>query len=409
MIVATALIAASLLSIYFLVDTPSHEAGSFTSIGNGVTFSRAWELLNASVSDLPGGPWKILDVLGMASDLPAAPFPSFEQSLNGTMSTCGKLGGVSLWNSSSIPTFTGTFNSGAAPFWSFVLGNGTATYHYATVLLGNPVVYSSAASTSCIDSAGLSGSNYPSTDTMAQGSVAVARSGFRATGAEFSSKHSPIVEYYVLGVPQLIELDQGPGWGVDYFRCDLTGVSGIQNYTVYLTDSGGNSTIDNGWISCTVSDYKVDFSSTPVNVTPPGAAGNYTALPFQVEFPPNGTTPAFYDGWGLASWMLKIGLDSGSMEPLQVAPATCLHWVSTLSDCPAAANGWFVVLLSSDGGWLDSFPSSTAQMSWSIPNVLITSNDEIVIVQPVSTSATGAVVTASGTSGGPAVEGEGTL
>ncbi len=386
-----------------------HGSGASTSPvnpGNGLTFLQAFGPVNESVQGTSGSPWTPTSIVGIAPQAPAAPLPNYRLSLNETLRLCQELPGVTVWNSSGIPVFNGTLNSGAAPFWSFIFKNATGAYMYATNLEGKVTVDPpSTTFEACLMAGGL-GSSYllnPTENTPAASELA-----YSTYGENFSSQHSPLVEYYVLGNAQLLDPDASPlGWIVNYFRCDQVGVSGIQDYlAVGNLDNGNESGVveDNGWLTCTYSDYDLAFES-PSNATPSGTAGRYISIPFQVTFPPSGNQTTYYDGWGLLSWMTDLTLTDSEGQQLLPTAATCAAWVPELADCPASDQGWFAVLLSENGAWLDSYPATPGSGSWTIPNVIVSSTDQLVIVTPNSWNASEDALSLYGTPNAPAVIG----
>ncbi|MGD0588356.1 MAG: hypothetical protein ABSA63_06135 [Thermoplasmata archaeon] len=376
--------------------------------GNGLTFEQAFASVNATLASSAGGPWQPTSILGIATQLPAAPLPNYKDSLNQTMRLCGALPGVTVWNSSGIPVFTGTLNSGAAPFWSFIFKNASGSYTFATNLQGQVQIdVPSVTLTNCVQAAGI-GSSYfvnPSVDTPTVSQVA-----YSAAGRNFSVEFSPLAEYYVLGNDQILEPDASPfGWVVNYFRCDTVGVAGIQNYTAVgvLTSAGKSTTfVDNGWLSCNLSNYQVDFGLVSRNATTSFGSTTDVRLPFQVTskgvLSDNRT---LYDGWGFLSWMSKVQVLGGNGTALPVSTTTCLSWVPSLADCPSSGLGWFAVLLSQNGAWLDSYPSISDSPAWTIPNVIVSSQDQMVIVVPGSWNTSADTVDIGGTEPSPAVSG----
>jgi hypothetical protein len=347
-------------------------------------------------------------ILGIASEVPASPLPDYKDSLNLTMRLCGALPGVTVWNSSGIPVFTGTLNSGAAPFWSFVFENASSSYVYATNLQGKIQIDGpSGALTSCVQAAGISSGSIvnPPVDTPNVAQVA-----YGAAGGNFSARHSPLVEYYVLGNDQILEPDASPfGWVVNYFRCDIVGVSGLQNYSaVGVLASGGKSPtfVDNGWLTCALSDYRLVFAAISANATSSFGSTTDVSIPFLVTAPgalKNNTT--LYDGWGLLSWMTRLQLMGGNGQPLSVSAPTCRSWVPSTVDCPASGSGWFMLLLSQTGEWLDSYPSVSNASDWAVPNVILSSQDRLVLVCPESWNISANTIDVSGNPLAPEIAG----
>ena len=405
------LLVLSVLAFRFVSPTTS-PATSPANPGNGLTFNQAFAPVNATVANYTGGPWLPTSIVGIATEVPAAPLPNYLSSLNLTMRLCGELPGVTVWNASGIPVFTGDLNSGAAPFWSFVFKNASGSYLYSTDLEGAIRVDGpSSTFTNCLQAAGI-GSSYivnPSVDTPSVAQVA-----YSAAGEAFSTKHSPLVEYFVYGSAQVLEPDASPfGWVVNYFRCDLVGVSGLQNYTaVGVLASGGESTTftDNGWLTCTLSEYRIAFGAILGNSTVSFGSTTDVSLPFLVTSPAalkNNTT--VYDGWGLLTWMTRLQLLGGNGQPLSVSRATCQAWVPSLTDCPSNSSGWFAVLLSQNGAWLDSYPSAANASAWAIPNVILSDQDQLVVVCPGSWNLSADIINVHGTPLAPEVTGFATL
>jgi hypothetical protein len=328
------------------------------------------------------------------------------------MRLCGQLTGVTVWNASGIPVFTGSLNSGAAPFWSFVFKNASGSYTYATNLQGKVRVDSpSSIVANCLQAAGIDSSYIvnPSIDTPETAQLA-----YSAAGEAFSTRHSPLVEYYVLGNDQVLDPDASPfGWVVNYFRCDIAGVSGLQNYSaVGFLDSGNKSAqfVDNGFLTCTVSNYRIAFAAIPLNATTMFGSTTDTSLPFQVTFPASpSNNSTFYDGWGLLAWMTKLQLLGSNGQPLPVSPATCQSWVPSVADCPANSSGWSMLLLSQTGAWLDSYPSVSNASDWAVPNVILSSEDQFVLVCPDVWNLSGDAIIVNGGPSAPVVTGSATL
>ena len=218
----------------------------------------------------------------------------------------------------------------------------------------------------------------------------------------------------MLGNAQIAGPDASPfGWIVNYFRCDFVGVSGLQNYTAVgvLTSANGSvAFVDNGWITCTLPNYQLTSDQSRETQRQLSGVLSDLSVPFQVTLPgvlKNNRT--FYDGWGLLTWMTQPNLIGSGGQPLPISPAYCESWVPSLSDCPANSSGWFAVLLSQNSAWLDSYPSSTNSSAWAIPNVIVSSQDQLVLVCPSSWNLTADNLTITGTQSAPPVTGFTTL
>jgi hypothetical protein len=371
-------------SYWILVQQSSGQAVGI-HLGNGLTFDQAFTPVNATITNLNAGPWQPISVLGIATEAPVAPAPYYSTSLNLTMRLCGELPGVTVWNSTGIPVFAGSLNSGAAPFWSFLFKNSTGSLAYATNL-GGAVRIDGPSPTlaNCVQAAGIN-LNFtvnPSVDTPA-----IAQTAFSAAGRTFSAEYSPIVQYYVLGSTQIGFVAASPfGWIVNYFRCDLVGVSGYQNYSAVGDLASGNDSatfVNNGWVTCTLPSYHIVFVTPPPNTTNSSVGTTDVSLPFLVSTPrvlANNTT--LYDSSDLLTWMTRLQLATGSDGLLPSSPDTRQAWVPSLSDCQSNGSGWSTLLQSQTGAWLDSYPSTTNDSAWAIPNVIVSSQDRFILVCP---------------------------
>lgn len=364
-----------------------------TNVGNGVTFNASFQAVGLSIDSLPGGPWSLVSVSGVASTVPLAAQPMVDYeanySLNETAQVCGALPGVTAWNMTLLPTFTGAPDSGAAPFWSLVFKNGSGSTAFATDIEGSVRVYPPSPSVQeCAKVTGLAEASPidPGIDTSE-----VADAAFSGAKSSITRVVTPLVEYYVYGAPQQVDVDSAPVWILNIFRCDLAGVSGVQNYTaVGVNSTGAIFAIDAGFLTCTSPEgYSLLPEPSSNSTYGPNASSRSFEIPFQVSFPatPNGTR--FYDGWGLQPWMFRVAAQNASHSSLPIATPTCVDWVESVQNCPATPDGWFAVLTTASGTWLDAYPSSPSNDSWVYPNALVVSNDCLVVVVPASWNTTG--------------------
>jgi hypothetical protein len=149
--------------------------------------------------------------------------------------------------------------------------------------------------------------------------------------------------------------------------------------------------------------YKFVFSGITSNSS---AGTNWTAAKFQVNLAyPNGTLTSDWDAWGLANWMTFLNLTNASGPQPLLAPSSCASWVSTLSDCPSNASGWFAVLTSSYGEWIDSYGMENGTPRWANPVDGIASNQSLVIVTPTTWNVAGSTLSVGSTTNESAVSG----
>ena len=129
------------------------------------------------------------------------------------------------------------------------------------------------------------------------------------------------------------------------------------------------------------------FASPIINAT---ATTTLATIGFQVAIAyPNGTLSNFYDEIGLANWMTGWNLSTSSGSALPLATPVCKEWAPALTNCPANDTGWYAVLLSSGGEWINSYGATPNGTSWSIPIDALVSHQQLVIVTPSSWNLSG--------------------
>jgi len=384
-VVATSLV----LTVYGgAVRAPTSVPGISPPLGNGISFDAAYQAVNETVQNLSGGPWFPISIYGIATELPLAADPPSEMGPNGsfnqTMAACDPLPGVTAWNTTLLPVFTGGLASGAAPFWSMVFDNNTGSIAYVTDLEGTVNLYPpSPQLQSCATLTGLVGS---STVWIPSNTTELAEKAYSIAGSAFSQNNSPLVETYVLGASQSINTDfGGPSWIVNYWRCDLTGVAWVQNYTaVALSRSANTWAVDSGFITCTARGNHTILFGNPYRQN---NAFDADFIPFQVELNTGNLT--FDDASDVRTWMLDLTLLNSTGTQLPRAETTCPYWVTSIAYCQANSTGWFAVLLSASGEWEDSFPTNPNAQTWTYSNVGLYSHETLVIVAPQSWNETG--------------------
>jgi|SRR5271157_1122162 len=372
---------------------------------DGPTFYQALAAVNGSVSTQPGGPWILYAVWGIATPIPfspnAIPWPQDNQSVN---SCQAQFNGLTLWNG-SIPLFNGSVNSGTAPFWQFAFfSNASQSISIAIDVLGTPRVYPSMSMSSRC-ALGTSLADAPWTwaryfTPFPADSPIMAQSAWDAIGGKWLSSNQPAYAAYILG---------SAWWGsgvpagliLQLARCGEVGYAGVQPIVdVVLNANGTWNNYFNGSQSC----------GNVISLGPPPVYGPfklYFAAPmltngggaltvnqsFQVTYGNRSDS----DASGLVTWMTGLNLTIAGGQRLPSVAPDCASWVPSLADCQANAPGWYAVLLSSSGAWLDSYPSSPNGSAWESPNVSFVSNQCLVVVAPSSWNVTGDVLSINGT------------
>ena len=412
-IVVIAVVAGSVGGYYYLHRS---SGGGSQVVDDGPTFYQALGQLNASVQSTPGGPWTLYTVYGIATSVPFAPSALGWQRNNETVNSCGHLlDGLTLWNG-SIPLFNGTFNSGTAPFWQLLyFSNSSRSILVATDVLGVPRVFPAIPMSSpCIVGSVLGLDPWSYADAyfthLPSDSPALAASASAVVGPQWFSENPRTFEAYRYG-NNYWGSGNPSGYLINFERCGEVGFAGDQPFaSISLTRDGafwgafiGTEGCGNDNVSGGLSPYRLGFSSAALV-----SGGNATLATASFQAISVGPPP-FSDAAGIVSWMIHLNLTSPAGSVLPPAESTCRGWVLAIDDCIAGSSGWFAVLQSPYGEWLDSYGASVSGSNWSIPNVSIVSNQQIVIICPASWNVTGDVLAASSTTADAPLSGSVTL
>ncbi len=374
-------------------------------LADGPTLLQALSIVQPSVVLTPGGPWTLFSVYGVAAKTPFSPNVVSNMNQNRTVNNCGHLfDGLTMWNG-SLPVFNGSFDSGTAPFWQLAFySNATEQVLLATVVNGTSKIYVPTG----LYGACMPWPNFPSRPDfwtsvfplLGVDSSVAARAAWNAVGPTAQKTPEPIAEIIQIGPGVLNVLgDAIDAYQINFLRCGQAGIAGgdrpLQVAGVNpLNGSHFFSFV--GTMNCalqfgdTPSDGLYRLLFTPVELVGDSLTSWATAS-FQVAFAsPNGTLTSFRDGWGLANWMTSLNLTTSTGQPLPLASSTCAAWVRSVADCHAASSGWYAVLLSSYGDWIDSYGDiANGRGGWSRPVDSMVSNQQLVIVAPATWNLTG--------------------
>jgi len=414
--IAVALIMAGGVGAFFLLEPRSGNASSV--VNDGPTLDQALAALNSSVQAQNGGPWALFSVYGIAAQVPFSPNLIGYSNTNVTVNACGPaFNGLTLWNG-SIPQFNGTFNSGTAPFWQLAyFSNVSQEILVATDVMGNahvfpPIPYPS----SCMpwyDFPGntadwTSPSEFPVVDSplAAQVTWNSVLQGSTTVG-QWVARMGPAVEIITAGPGIFMGLgDTVSAYGIFFDRCGELGVAGVQPLVGVGVGSNGT------WLgssnlthNCALlksgppgysADYDLLFSPPFVNIA---SSTTFATAGYQVAIAyPNGTVSGFYDEVGLANWMTSWNLTNSSGAQLPLGPSTCDSWVPSISDCRSDSTGWYAVILSQSGEWINSYGALPGGgVGWSEPVTALVSHQQLVIVAPSSWNLAGDKLTVNST------------
>jgi hypothetical protein len=404
-VVALIVIVAS-LSVVGVVYYVTKGGHALPTKSDGPTFYQAIAAVNGSVGDTPGGPWTLYAVWGIATPIPFSPNALGWVSNNLSVNSCGaQFNGLTLWNG-SIPLFNGSFDSGTAPFWQFAFfSNASQSILIGTDTLGAIRVYSPIAMTStCAEATALGASPWLWARLLSpfpSDSPTMAQSAWNNIGAQWRTANQPAVEAYVLGWSYWGSASP-QGLIVKFSRCGEVGYTGVQPvvYAIMNSDGTWNSNF-NGTQGCgdvitlgpppVYGSYDLYFTASMISG---GASGRTVNQSFQLTHGSRSDDP---DAGGSVSWMNTLDLTNATALRLPSSNPGCAGWVPSLTDCRASGSGWYAVLLSSSGSWLDAYPSSPNGSAWEIPNVSLVSNQYLVVVVPGSWNVTGDIFSMNGT------------
>jgi hypothetical protein len=385
---------------------------------DGPTLHQVLAAVNSSVNREGGGPWALFSVYGIAAQVPFSPNLIGYEHTNITVNSCGQaFNGLTLWNG-TIPTFDGTFDSGTAPFWQLAyFSNASQQILIVTDVLGETRLYAPISYPGqCMPWYDLpqnttqwtSPGAIPAIDSSEAAQVAwdAAPQGSSPVGA-WVSANGPETEIITAGPGVFMGFgDTLSAYGIYFDRCGELGVVGVQPLVQAGVGSDGQLLgTSNLTHNCALIysgegaiDSQYDLSFAPVSFTNDSST-IWAVSGFQVGIAlPNGSRVDFYDEVGLANWMTDWDLNSSSGSNLPLGSPMCQSWVSSLAGCPANFSGWYAVVLSATGLWVNSYGlTANGSAGWSAPVTALVSNQQLVVVCPLSWDLSGSKLTPTST------------
>ena len=395
----------SVYEIYFVPSKGTREP-SYPSPPTGwATFRTAWSSVAHAFEGFANGSWTVRFAEGAAADAPwSPPAVLWDQTNPPDWDACaGQLSGVStltFWNSSQYPfsTSSTTFSSGSAPLWTFIF-NGTGTSTFVVSWLRGQVIINGdlGPASPCFSlgppwngvfgSSGLGpvspGSELDSNE-IASAAIAEGPSAAQGHVDLVPVPPTPAFALYFPG-PQSVPITvNAPNtWVVSYGECGMAGQLG-SSFT--LTDYLFNATtgVGNQWFSthltCSDAYYLLNMTRRPV-LNPPSPSGVYREWNVTSSFLSSAIPPAWSPSdlsTSLLQWrVITTGNTGTSIPPAQ---AGCGTSSLNLSSCPAPSSGWYAVLLSTNGAWLDSYPTVANGTAWIVPGLQVADGDRMVLV-----------------------------
>lgn len=439
--VVMVLVVAGSLGGWYWLEESNHSPTAPTVRDDGPTFYQALASLNTSITNESGGPWSIFSVMGIAAQGQYSPSVKGYVSINASIPVNGcqaALDGLTMFNG-SIPIFTGTFNSGTAPFWQFAYySNETSEVLVGTNVLGVPHLFAPfPLQDNCTHAWGDFGldpaqwaEQVYSNSSLPPNSPIAAQAVWSTDDTEYLDRHLPLVELFTSGPAMLAGTQDLPygRLGVDFVSCGLVGFtgykmdpdwatgfgmayySGVNKNGSFPGGSGFNATT-NCYVGNTATvpgavtgSYQLSFS--PVSASS-GETTTWVAASTWVNFTlTNHGGGEYTDMWGLANWMTSQNLTTPSDSRLPFGMPACTSWMPSIYDCSANSSGWYAVVLSANGEWINSYgvlPIGT--VGWSEPVTALVSYQQLVIVVPRAWNVTGDILTVNSTVSSATVSG----
>jgi hypothetical protein len=379
---------------------------------NTITGLGALALVEASLVKTTSESWTLISDVGVASHDSYTPWVigGIDGSLiNASISSlatlwaCGSLPLTTVWNTSGLPVRGGNLTDGFAPFWEFLFANASGssqfvfaigTYVSGSVKVLGPLNQANP----CIRALGLGPgfvppiASLPSLETDIGGELA-----YRAL-TSLDAHFGPYAVVWTNGWPIIANSGWdstiytfGAGWIVTFYECGLVGVSPASStitswhVVVWLQNgiptSGGASSTRFG---CTLPSYNVTITEQASSRQGTGFAASFSLAD-------NGFSAGSYvaDEQGLAAWMVLPKLQRSLGGAPELAPDLCPHWLNGIASCDVPAAGWYAVLLSPGGQWLDSYGVINGSPAWADPGVPVISTETVDILSAFSLSSSG--------------------
>lgn len=378
----------------------SHEAAPGLSTG-----LQALGLVESTLPDQTNQTWTLFSTIGIASAVPFTPWIIGGYGTNATNSSwstlwaCNELPLPSVWNASALPARTGNLSDGRAPFWQFMFVSGSGSgglvfaigsYTSGLVRVVGPLTQTD----SCIEELGMgAGSSYPP-EALPDLATNVAGPLAYKVVHRLDPQYASYSVIWTSGWALMANdgwgsavYSFGAGWDADFYECDQEGVvppaSSIIAWHISIGLQNGTPTASAALgveFNCTLPSYVL--TAAEGGISDQGAAHLAS-----VDLNVTGLMRGAYapETQGLAAWMVDPEIFGSGGLPEGVSPDSCLQWVASPSACDAPASGWYAVLVSPSGSWLDSYGLIGGSPGWADPGVPIVTGEtlEVLATTPV--------------------------
>lgn len=395
-ILAAMIVVVAAVGVYLVEPRPTVAPND----PNAISFFSAFRAGEAALSNSSHSAWSLVAVMGIASAHPVNPPIGL-----GDQRSCASLASPTVWNTSSLPTVTGVALPGTTPFWQFTFLNRTSrAWIMVTVVDRHAHVLGPIAPWApCSQVYGVNNTTnlagYPSISPRID-TTTVAPLAWSAVGASFMAAHPMSAVYYTMGNQPLgIFGWNAVDWIAAFTECGVSGApvqipAPLDSVSVNASSGQLGFTFSGGF-GCMGESYELNLTAMPSPV--PTVSLSVCSPGSNASLPPICGSPS--------------ALASGSIEPMitntsagLIAPtrSLCAVWTANVSACPEPTKGWYLVLTTPTGLWLDSYPGASGS-GWVAPNVDVESGDELVVLFAPGTQLSSATITIQGTMITPSV------
>lgn len=351
--------------------------------------TQAFNLSAAAVRNETGGPWILESVMGVVSTAPFFP-------IGAVSAQCQNYPGPALWDmGGALVSPVSLMGTGYLPFWTMIYLNLTGAD--LVVIISNATAHVVSVPTICLTGGRAPGQYYVnnrsdiSPGAFQYNTTLYAPFAWQNVNADvpvvppFDTNGSVAGIYIAGGSSSYYETLADvfyPGydstWAIQYTNCWASQVQMGGGPEYSFQDPPFNLTTNTSlaWDSgtCFLPQYTLQISpDAPFSATPNGWSIplNISGLGYTV---PSGNEP------GLVTWMMALHLlTRNTAEPVPLGNVSCIArpWESLA--CAPTGFGWYAVLTSPNGNWMDVYSNHNGSGGWLYPNVAVMQGDGLLI------------------------------
>ena len=379
MVVIVTLVALGVVS-WSLVATFGSPLGSIPTAlpPSGLTFSQPGVLSNSTAASASGEPWTLISGQGIV----VASAPASVQPLSDPDTAyCQALPGPNVWNTSGIPVSSVPLDSGRAPFWAMTYLN-TTNYGLQVILVqqGNSITVNTVGplspSSPCgrVLQAGFGVNQpqvWPPNEAWEYDSSTASELAWQWIGQSFASQNPTLELLYSFGNTPFAIAGDNAGWNLVYDSCPF-------EHSTWIHPAASANVLGHGPSFHVTGNYTYGCWPYRNNIT----FGTWQSSPDDLGGRLFASSLVSGVNWGLIAWMTQLWVNSSAGAPEPLVGVACNSSDMGPQTCSPLGSGWFAVLRSTSGGWLDVYSSVNGTGTWQVPNVTIYTNDSLAVYIP---------------------------